>query len=253
MEWNELIKAINNLSSRDFWDYFVIIAPIVITIVTTLVNVRLVNENTNRQIENQNKETYRPRLSLKNVKSICHDVYERHLYAYSAGFDESKEKAVLYVDVVLENVGNGLANDITFYMLNSGKKCLGIQVEDNDVNQELNSTLEIPKDSSYPVKFLFNFNRKLQDEELDADGTILLVCNYKDLNNNNFKILIGCILKKYEAFELETNEYGEILYNKGVFSIYYYQEGTKAYNSMVSMDCYKNNYELILKNISEEF
>ena len=128
VELNELIEVIDKLSSHDWWDYFVFIVPLVVTIVTTIINVWLVNKNTNKQIENQNKETYRPRLSLKSIRSVPNDDYERHLYAHSVNFDENKEKAVLYVDVVLENIGNGIANDISFYTLNSGEKCLGIQV-----------------------------------------------------------------------------------------------------------------------------
>ena len=249
-----LIKAINEISSRDIWDYIFFIVPVIVTIATTLINVWLVNKNTNKQIENQNRETYRPRLRLKNIKVVEHNINDRYLYAHSLGFKEKKEGISLYVDITLENIGNGIANDLSFYMLNSGNKCLGIQVENKDENQVLNSTLEIPKDKSETIKFLFNFNREQlngDNNSLDDDDAILLVCNYKDLNNNNYKILIGYILKKYEPFKMEMAEYDEIykIYNDGKYNMYYYQEDTDSYKGMVEKELYKENYKNILKDI----
>ena len=86
-----LIKAINEISSRDIWDYIFFIVPVIVTIATTLINVWLVNKNTNKQIENQNRETYRPRLRLKNIKVVEHNINDRYLYAHSLGFKEKKE------------------------------------------------------------------------------------------------------------------------------------------------------------------
>ena len=138
-------------------------------------------------------------------------------------------------------------------MLNSGHKCLGIQVQNKNENQILNSTLEIPKDRIERIKFLFNFNNEKinsNDDELDIEDSILLICNYKDLNNN-YKILIGYILKKYEPFKIETSEYGKMskIYNSGKHSMYYYQEGTESYNGMMVKDIYSDNYKNILKDI----
>lgn len=251
-ELNELIDVIDKLSSRDWLDYFVFIVPLVVTIITTMINVWLVNKNTNMQIENQNKETYRPRLMLSDIRCIQRENNEIHFFAHSIGFNKKEDFVSLFVNIILENIGNGIANDISFYMLNTGKECLEIQVDDREINQKINSTLEIPKDKSYPIRFLFNFNGKQMENEDDivAGGTILLICNYKDLNNNNFKILIGCILKKYEPFKTEDEDYGFSVYNRGNFSFFYYQEGTIAYRKIINK--YKTNYGKILKYISEE-
>ena len=250
----KLIDAVNKISSKDFWDYLVFVVPLIVTIITTLINVWLVNKNTNKQITNQNKETYRPRIRLKNIKVVEHNINDRYLYAYSTGFKGSEDGISLYVNITLENIGNGIANDLSFYMLNSGYKCLGIQVDNKDENQILNSTIEIPKDKIETIKFLFNFNRKQLNKDkdsIDTDDAILLICNYKDLNDNNYKILIGYILKKYEPFKLELTEYDEIykIYNDGKYSMYYYQENTDSYNCMVEKDAYKDNYKKLLLDI----
>lgn len=253
MDIDDLIKAINKISSRDKWDYIFFVVPTIVTIIGTLINVWLVNKNTNKQIENQNKETYRPRLRLKDIKVAEHNINERYLYAHSLGFKEDKEGVSLYVDITLENIGNGIANDLSFYMLNNGNKCLGIQVENKNRNQVLNSTLEISKDNSETIKFLFNFNKEqlYGDNNSFDDDAILLICNYKDLNNNNYKILIGYILKKYEPFKMKMGKCDKIytVHNDGKYNMYYYQEGTVSYNGMVEKKLYKENYKNILKDI----
>lgn len=257
LQFYEIINAITNLSKHDWFDYLTLaltIVTIVVSIGATIVNIWLVNKNTNKQIENQNKETYRPRLRLKNVKITVHNIDERYLYAYSKKYIDNKKSVDIYVDLELENIGYGVANDISFYMLNSGHKCMGIQNQNKETIQVLNSTIEIPKDKNQIVKFLFSFNRDsidLETEDFDNDDFIILICNYKDLNGNSYKILIGFILKKYEPFKIEYNEENDFekIYNDGKYSFYYYQEETKEFNGMIEKDIYRLNYERIISNI----
>lgn len=244
---------INAISSRDSWDYIFFVIPIIVNIVTTLINVWLVNKNTNKQIENQNRETYRPRLRLKDINVVKNNLDKRHLYAHSLRFKEMNNGISLYIEVILENIGNGIANDLTFYMLKNGNKCIGMQVESKEKNQILNSTLEIPKDKNETINFLFEFNSEQLNGNNNSlgDDVILLICNYKDLNNNNYKILIGCILKKYEPFNVKITEDEEIsnVSNDGKFSMYYYQEGTVSYNAVINKKLYKESYKKILEDI----
>lgn len=254
---DKLIDAINKISERDLWDYIIFIIPIIVSIIATLVNIWLVNKNTNKQIKNQNKETYRPRLKLKQIKIVEHDIDRMYLYAHSKEYVNEKTSISLYADIELENIGNGIANDITFYMLHSGHKCLSVQTENKYSTQTLNSTIEIPKDKSQIIKFLFNFNKEAvksdEIEEIDGNDVILLICNYKDLNNNSYRILIGFILKTYEPFKLEMTENDEVYncYNDGKYDMYYYQEETASYKGMINKERYKKHYKKILKDINK--
>jgi len=114
MDIEKLVEAINKISTKGYWDYIFFIVTVIITIITTLINVWLVNKNRNKQIENQNKETYRPRLKLNNIEIVEHNINERYLYAHSTNFEEKSVGISLYVDVMLENVGNGIVNDLSF-------------------------------------------------------------------------------------------------------------------------------------------
>lgn len=253
----EIIDAIKESSNRDWIDYATIIISlisIIISVVATIINIWLVNKNTNRQIKNQNKETYRPRLRIKGISIKKRIGSERYLYINSKNFDEEKNKSSIYINLCLENVGYGIANDITFYSLTGGYKCLGIQSENKNTTQELNSTLEIPKDKNQNINFKVEFNKDMYKEGTNIFGEedfILLICNYKDLNNNNYKLLIGCILKKYNPFEVELDEKNDLksVYTSGEISYYYYQEDTESYNGMISKDLYKDNYKKIIKDI----
>lgn len=256
----ELIDAITALSERDWIDYATIIISIIsiiMSIVATIINIWLVNKNTNKQIENQNKETYRPRLRLNNISIKKNIGSERYLYINSKNFDEKKNKSSIYINVCLENVGYGIANDISFYSLTGGYKCLGIQSEYKNITQELNSTLEIPKDKTQNINFKVEFDRDMYKDGtniLGEEDFILLICNYKDLNDNNYKLLIGCILKKYNPFEVELDEKNDFksVYSSGKISYYYYQEGTKSYKGMISKEIYVDNYKKILKDINSK-
>ena len=145
-------------------------------------------------------------------------------------------------------------NDISFYMLNNGERCNEWQPEVKTENLQLDSTMEIPKGSSEIIKFGVHFDYNLikeQTKDSDNHDTMVLICNYKDLNNNNYKILIGCILKRYEGAQMRFyHEDNRIESSFDLnFDYYYYQENTEEYNSMISMENVKDNYKKIIEEI----
>lgn len=243
---NEIVNAIANLKNHDYYDWMLIFIPIL----TAIINVYIVNRNTNKQIANQNKETYRPRLKLKNVQiTQCNDK-EHILYAHSKNYKEENEEISQYFEIKLENIGNGLANDISFYMLNSGEKCYGYQFNNDNDNQILDSTIEIPVNKEGKVLFNIDFDKNSINPEKEPPNNndlVLLVCNYKDLNNNSYQILIGIIIKKYTVNEeYEKHHFDEYSI---VFDYYYYQENTNEFNNMVKKDIYKDNYSIINEQV----
>ena len=251
MYCNEIRQAIKDLSiqlsTRDLYDWLIFIIPTILTIV----NVWIVNLNTNKQIKNQNKETYRPRLKVSNIERISSKEYVHSYYAHSKYFEEGSNKGNVKFKIQLENIGTGLANDIQFYMLNSGEKCLGYQVDNVLENQILDSTEEVPVGKSLDVYFNINFNRKkIKEYEKQLEGDfVILICNYQDLNQNNYNILIG-ISVKYMDWNSEFD--GENELEKVMFDYYYYQEDTKNYIGMINKKSYSDNYKEILKKIKKK-
>lgn len=206
---------------------------------------------TNKQIKNQNKETYRPRLKVKSIINRQHTSDRSEYMVSSYYYEVNKEYFNSYISIELENIGNGLANDITFYDLIHGKRCASCQTLDLDYNQRIYSTEEVPKDKATAFPFWITLNSENiineNNSRSESDFT-LLVCNYKDLNNNNYKILIYYSAKKLDDnFE---NEYEEIMENTYKIDFYYYQEGTYHFKRMI--DRYNDNYKKIETMIKKE-
>lgn len=244
MDCKEIILAIKELSNHDYYDWLLLIIPTILSIA----NVWIVNANTNKQIKNQNKETYRPRLKLKNIERVQTTEYMHNYYAHSKYYQEKANKGTIKFKIQLENIGTGLANDIQFYMLNSGKKCLGYQIDCSLKNQILDSTEEVSVGKTLDIYFDINFNReKIKEYEKTLEGDfVLLICNYQDLNKNNYKILIGIIVKH---MDWNSKYNGENELEEVIFDYYYYQENTKHYDGMINKKIYRNNYKKITKQI----
>lgn len=72
-----LIKVLSEPKEHGLFDY---LAYIIIPIIVMIANIWIVNNNTNKQIENQNKETYKPRLKLVKFESIQNFNNEYNLF-----------------------------------------------------------------------------------------------------------------------------------------------------------------------------
>lgn len=250
MDLTRIIVAIDNANNSD---WFISILTILVPAIMTIISMYYVNKNTNRQIANQNKETYRPRLKLLCVEEIPNNFEQNTLYAYSENYknDLASEISISF-DMSLKNIGHGLANDISFYMLNNGKECCGIQEDDTEGNQMLDSTVEIPVNGIEKIRFSVNFNKNFIDFENDYPNNedyVLIICNYNDLNGNSYRLLIGIIVKKIK--ENDIHNYNETYEHKNNFNYYYYQEGTESYNGMIHMEKYEKHYNEILKYIKK--
>ena len=74
------------------------------------------------------------------------------------------------------------------------------------------------------IVFFINFNKEFINPERESpndEDFVLLICNYKDLNNNNYQILIGIIIKQYTVNDnyedMHLNQYSL------TYDYYYYQ------------------------------
>lgn len=236
---NELIEAINSIGTRDLFDYLNLIISVIailISIGATIINVWLVNKNTNKQIENQNKNTYMPRLRLINLKRADLDSEKAH---YWLNFNNVDVNSSLYVvlDMELENIGYGIANDISFYDLKDGIRIYITQSENPEISQLTASTTEITQSS----KATFRFICWLETEnELLKYDELLLICKYEDLNKNEYKLLIGC-KPKMIINNLKTTGSSDV-----TVDFYYYQEDTKEFNKIVNNKKYVDKYKRII-------
>ena len=216
---------------------------VMVSVAAIIISSIVTNKNTNKQIKNQNKETYRPRLRLKEFDNTETNLTETSNMIFSY-YHKEKNNDRQYTKMTIENIGYGIANDIEFYDLIHGNKCYRVQSVEDKINQVNFSTYEIAKEATQNFQMLISFDINSVNDKKNKNGDfILILCNYKDLNGNNYKILIGYTIKNilYDV---------NILDNVVYFNSYYYQEGTKEYINMIER--YKTQYKEILKLIEEK-
>lgn len=200
---------------------------------------------TNRQIEIQSKETYRPRLKLEFAKIKRKS---EHIYLYDLMSENMKKKniwsdnyKIARLNIRLKNIGVGLAQDIKFYSLNNGNECVRTLYINKEKSQKTFSTEEIPINESLSFDFDFKYYINKTEEEFKEDFSLIL-CHYKDINGNEYKVLIGVNVKNEIEYE---NGFVKIIIDS-----YYCQENTEKYSKIVGK--YKKNYTKIMSEINIE-
>lgn len=222
---------------------------VIVTGAGIIASIIVTNKNTNKQIENQNKETYKPRLKLKGFINQNRNNDQPEYLANSYFYNKDEFSYNIYTKMILENIGNGIAHDISFYTLNNGESCMAVQSIESDEDQEGFSTKEIPKNKEYEFPFSIYFNEKNVNARRHSEKDFcLIICNYKDLNLNNYKILICYSIKGKNHEEKDGN--GNEIENGCFKGSYYYQEETLNYKVMINT--YKEQYKKILKLIDKE-
>ena len=211
-----------------------IIVPIAVAGITTYVNIKYVNENTNKQILNQNIQSTRPRLKLEEViKSNPKEINKKGTYeVVSKNANRTQDDILLFYKIILKNIGYGIANDIKFYNLHNGNICLQRIFMNFNENQTVFQTEEIANGDECDFNFRIIFNQQQKNVVEIENDAVLLLCNYKDLYNTNYKLIIGIRYKGKNNKDTELVDY------------FYYQEGTYFYEKIINK--YRDNYEKIL-------
>lgn len=213
-----------------------IIVPIVIAGITAYVNIKYVNKNTNRQISNQNIQSTRPRLKLEEViKANSKDMNKKGSYELISKNVDKAQDILLFFKITLKNIGYGIANDIKFFNLHNGCICPQKLFMNFHENQTMFQTEEIANGDKCSFDFRIIFNQQEKNVVGIEDDNVLLLCNYKDLYNTNYNLIIGIRYKGKNYKDIDVVDY------------FYYQEGTYYYDEIIKK--YKKNYENILTTL----
>ncbi len=193
-------------------------------IITTLI---LTNKFTNKQIANQNKQTYRPYIRVEKMNIITNDEkddekvnmfdqYYRDIYLKN---NISREPVHAPVGIMLElkNIGIGIAKSIKLFDMT---KCCEVKSEvlqkDGNYTVNKNFSHNIAINENLEFKVIIKYIR----EEIDVSDNTSYLIFYEDINGNVYsnQLLIEVGKgKKYniELFHSEVNSFdhnGETIY-----------------------------------------
>ena len=210
-----------------FWAFLTIAIPVFATIYTAYSRIR-----------NENRETHKPYLNLKNIDKI--DVIKKknyylilkgrsfsNIHGFNDDFELGDNEAEFFIRLELENIGYGVASNIKFYDLLTTRQIIGDQVLNEDKNQKLFTTFDIASSVSKDVDAVL-YSTILNDEGIDIDDHARILCVYQDLNGNIYNFIISINVK-----------------NTGHYDFFSYQPSSKSYKKWILEN--KVNYKRIIR------
>lgn len=210
------------------------VASMAITVFATLYTV-------SKRVQNENKEKHKPYLTLKNIEPLNKiDEYKYYLTVIGQNFHEKEQSLTIeqienikknnYISVILliDNIGYGVASNIKFYDLLTGKQIYGTQTPSKDKNQKLFTTFDIAMNTEKQVQAKIINTIKTNDKIEQPDHSRIL-CIYQDLNGNIYDLIISINIKSNDSYDF-----------------FAYQRTSHSYNKWIKEN--KKQYKIILKN-----
>ena len=215
------------------WPLLTVAIPVYATIFTV-----------NSRIKNENKENHKPYLALKKVSDIeLIDKYRYYLILLGRNYLSKNDDVNLNdiklkenekdiaVNLLIENIGYGVATNIRFYNLLTGKPIDGTQENSVNRNQKLFTTFDIAANFEKQVQARI-ISSVVNNKNISMDDHNRILCIYKDLNNNIYNFIIIINIK-----------------STGHYDFFSYQPSSKSYKKWLLEN--KKNYKKIIKNYKE--
>ena len=221
----------------EFWiNIFLPVLTILIPVFTTIYTV-------NRRVENENKESHKPYLVLHKIEKIKRlDVLRYHLMIIGRNYRSqnhllSDEELAhisrdedLNVEFYIRNIGYGVATNIRFYDLLSGKEIYGTQESSKEQNQKLFTTFDIASMEEKTLQACV-ISYLPEEEGMMKEEHNRILCVYKDLNDHIYSFIISINIK-----------------NKEYYDFFAYQPSSRSYKKWIKQN--KKQYHIILEKYS---
>ncbi|MDD2435496.1 MAG: hypothetical protein PHO63_04500 [Bacilli bacterium] len=209
----------------------------VLTILSIVIPVFATVYTVNNRIRNENRENHKPYLILNKIEAIkLIDKFKYHLTPigrnYKKAFpdvnvDITETNNDINVNLIINNIGYGVASNIKFYDLYTGKQVHGTQASNKEKNQRLFTTFDIASTDTKSVQArIINLVEEEDGVIVEDDNRIL--CIYKDLNDNIYDFIISIQIKSRGYYDFAT-----------------YQKSSSSYKRL--MKEHKKEYQEIIK------
>lgn len=211
-----------------------IVLPIMSIVIPVFATVYTVN----KRIKSQTRENHQPHLVLEKIRNISAiDKYKYYLTLVGRNYRDTdtnieeliklEKEDLLNIEIVLKNIGYGVATNIKFYNLLTGEQVYGSQKSSSSQDQQLYTTLDIGDNEEKKISAQIISSVKEEDGILKEDHNRIL-CVYKDLNNNvsNFIIIIN--VKQDNHYDYFAYQPSSLSYKKWI------KENKKNYKKIIN-------------------
>ena len=211
-----------------------IILPIMSIVIPVFATVYTVN----KRIKAQTRENHQPHLVLEKIRNISAiDKYKYYLTLVGRNYRDTdtnieeliklEKEDLLNIEIVLKNIGYGVATNIKFYNLLTGEQVYGSQKSSSSQDQQLYTTLDIGDNEEKKISAQIISSVKEENGILKEDHNRIL-CVYKDLNNNvsNFIIIIN--VKQDNHYDYFAYQPSSLSYKKWI------KENKKNYKKIIN-------------------
>lgn len=174
---------------------FNLILSYVIPILTMVVTIASTVYTVNKRVSNENRETHKPYLVLNTITALK-ELDKRKYYLTIKGrnysLSNNQQTNPIPIELLIKNIGYGVATNIRFYNLLNGEQIEGTQEISVDENQKLFTTLDIGvnEEKKIQAKVLGIINDNIEEHNR-------ILCIYKDLNEHIYTFIL-CINMKDE-------------------------------------------------------
>lgn len=210
-------------------NFLLTIMSIIIPVFATLYGVQ-------GRIKNENKEKHKPYIILDSIKSLPKlDEYKYYLACVGRNYKEKypdyninkiTNTDIIDVDFVLKNIGYGVASNLRFFDLLTGDIVYGTQSSNKEGNQKLFTTLDMASGDEKKVQCRI-ISYVERNKEVFIEDHIRLLCVYKDLNDNQYDVIISINIKENGYYDFFAYQPSSRTYNKWI------KENKKSYNKIL--------------------
>ncbi len=193
-----------------------VLFPVLSLCITVFVTIHTVSN----RIKYENMEKHRPYLVLNKIESLEKiDPYAYYLIALGRNYRELNEyidiekidqldtQSNLNINLLIRNIGYGVATNIKFYNLLIGKQIHGSQQSNKEKNQKLFTTFDIASGEEKRMQTKL-VNHIIEDENIVTEDHIRILCVYQDLNKNIYDFIISINVKQngyYDFFAYQPS------------------------------------------------
>ena len=180
----------------------------------------------NKRIKVQTRENHQPHLVLEKIRTIDKiDKYKYYLTLIGRNYREIngniediiklESDNLLNIEMLIKNIGYGVATNIKFYNLLTGTQVYGSQKSSADQDQQLYTTLDIGDNEEKKISAQIISSVK-EDEGIITEDHNRILCVYKDLNNNINNFIITINVKSDKHYDYFAYQPSSISYKKWI-------------------------------------